>query len=195
MDRKSTALLIAALAAAWSGCADGPPAADQGPQLRFWAGLTELCGHAYGGRVAHAPPGDTLLTGKELVMHVRECGPGEIRIPFHVGDDRSRTWVLTRGDSALTLAHDHRHEDGSPAANTMYGGTTTGPGTETLQEFPADTRTAGRSPRTRTNVWSLALDPGRTFIYGLDRVGTDRRFRVEFDLADTVAIPPPPWGQ
>ena len=29
-------------------------------------------------------------------MHVRDCSERELRIPFHVGDDRSRTWVVTR---------------------------------------------------------------------------------------------------
>jgi hypothetical protein len=39
------------------------------------------------------------------------------------------------------------------------------------------------------------VDPqsGR-FVYALRREGTDRRFRVEFDLGREVAIPPPPWG-
>ncbi|HSR41067.1 MAG TPA: hypothetical protein VLL48_02820, partial [Longimicrobiales bacterium] len=149
--------------------------------------------HSFGGQVEEAPSGDTLLTGKALVMHVRSCAPDEVRIAFNVGEDRSRTWVLTRTDSTLALSHDHRHEDGSPAENTGYGGVTTTPGTATLQEFPADARTAERSPRTRTNVWSISVEPGLAFTYGLDRLGTDRRFRVRFDLTDTVPRPPPSW--
>ena len=46
-------------------------------------------------------------------MHVRECSEDAIRIPFHVGEDRSRTWVVTRTANGLRLKHDHRHEDGS----------------------------------------------------------------------------------
>jgi outer membrane protein len=34
----------------------------------------------------------------EVIMHVRECSPTEIRIPLHVGENRSRVWVLTRTD-------------------------------------------------------------------------------------------------
>jgi hypothetical protein len=32
------------------------------------------------------------------------------------------------------------------------------------------------------------------FVYALRREGSDRRFRIEFDLATAVAAPPPPWG-
>lgn len=32
------------------------------------------------------------------------------------------------------------------------------------------------------------------FIYQLTRTGSDRRFRVEFDLTRPVPAPPAPWG-
>ena len=35
-------------------------------------------------------------------MHVRSCTPTEIRVPFHVGEDRSRTWVITRTDGGAS---------------------------------------------------------------------------------------------
>jgi len=59
-------------------------------------------------------------------MEVRSCTEEEIRIPFHVGEDRSRTWVLSRSDSGFRLVHDHRHEDGSADAITGYGGSAEG---------------------------------------------------------------------
>src|SRR5687768_3015988 len=62
----------------------------------FWAELQKLCGKAFAGTVAAAPADDTTFKDKELVMHVRACEKGRIRIPFVVGADRSRTWVLTR---------------------------------------------------------------------------------------------------
>jgi hypothetical protein len=55
-------------------------------------------------------------------MHVRTCSENALRIPFHVGDDHSRTWVITRTENGLRLKHDHRHEDGSEDAVTQYGG-------------------------------------------------------------------------
>src|SRR3712207_8407608 len=48
------------------------------------------------------------FAGKRLVMHVRDCSPNEVRIPFHVGEDRSRTWIVTRTAAGLRLKHDHR---------------------------------------------------------------------------------------
>jgi hypothetical protein len=144
--------------------------------------------------VAEAPPGDTVFTGRRLVMHVRACGPDSMRIPFFVGEDRSRTWVLHRTARGLRLKHDHRHEDGHPDSITWYGGDTAGPGTAEGQEFPADSFTAALIPRAANNVWRVELVPGKKFVYALRRIGTDRRYRVEFDLTRPVAAPPPPWG-
>lgn len=65
--------------------------APEAPEETFWRRVAELCGSAYAGRVIEVPAGDTTFAGRELIMHVRECGDSVIRIPFHVGDDRSRT--------------------------------------------------------------------------------------------------------
>jgi hypothetical protein len=166
---------------------------DTGPQAEFFASLRQLCGNAYEGRVTEAPPGDTTFD-QRLVMHVRECDEEVVRIPFHVGEDRSRTWLVTRLDDALRLKHDHRHEDGTPDDITMYGGDTDMYGTASHQEFPADEQTVSLVPAAAPNIWTLELVPGETFVYRLNRVGTDRRFRIEFDLTRPVAPPPPPWG-
>jgi hypothetical protein len=177
--------------------AESPAAAAQPlsqEQEQFWAALTELCGQAFEGRVIEAPAGDTTFVDRRLVMHVRECDPEVIRIPFHVGADRSRTWVLTRLPNGIRLKHDHRHEDGSEDEVTMYGGDTAAPGTAQRQEFPADAHTASLIPAARTNVWTVEVVPGRMYAYALRREGTDRRFRVEFDLTNPVPAPPAPWG-
>ena len=133
------------------------------------------------------------MAGKRLVMHVRQCGATEIRIPFHVGEDRSRTGVVTRTATGLRLKHDHRHEDGQPDSITQYGGDTRDVGTAGRQSFPADAHTASLNPLFSTNVWTMELTPKR-FVYELVRVGTNRRFRVEFDLTQPVVAPPAPWG-
>ena len=90
----------------------------------FLAGLSRRCGQAYAGVVEIDVPetADSPFAGKPLVMHVRECGRDAVRVPFHVGEDRSRTWVFTRTPSGLRFKHDHRHADGTPDALTMYGG-------------------------------------------------------------------------
>ena len=113
------------------------------PRDAFMARVSIHCGQAFAGRiVANEPPQpDDPFAGKALVMHVRECAPGVLKIPFHVGDDHSRTWVLTRTPEGLRLKHDHRHEDGSEDAVTQYGGDidieTAGPrGTVVTVELP-----------------------------------------------------------
>ena len=187
--------LLAAAVLALGACAGVPARSGQAPeQQAFWERLQALCGGAFEGAVLEAPPGDSTFAGRRLVMHVRTCGPGEIRIPFHVGDDRSRTWVLTRTGTGLRLKHDHRHRDGSEDAVTQYGGDTAAPGSAGAQEFRADGHTASLIPAAATNVWTVTVEPGRTFVYALRREGTDRRFRVAFDLTRPVAAPPPPWG-
>ena len=55
-------------------------------------------------------------------MQVRECSADTIRVPFHVADDHSRTWVITRTTTGYRLKHDHRHKDGSEDKVTQYGG-------------------------------------------------------------------------
>ena len=131
-------------------------------------------------------------------MHVRDCTADTLRIPFHVGNDRSRTWVVTRTADGLRLKHDHRHENGEPDAVTMYGGATVAPGTATRQEFPVDADSVATFRRegldaSVTNTWAMQIDPGKTFVYALTRPG-GRRFEVEFDLAAPVLPPPPAWG-
>jgi hypothetical protein len=163
-------------------------------QDAFWASLRRLCGNAYEGRLVEGSAADSAFRQNTLVMHVARCSDGEIRIPFHVGDNRSRTWIVTRTDAGLRLKHDHRHEDGSEDAITQYGGDTRGAGTAARQEFHADAHTASLIPAAATNVWTMEVIPGERFACTLRREGTDRRFRVEFDLARPVPAPPAPWG-
>jgi len=164
-------------------------------QEAFWRNLKALCGQAFAGRMVEGTAAaDAAFGSQAMVMHVRECGENEIRIPFHVGENRSRTWVITRTATGLRLKHDHRHEDGSEDAVTQYGGDTVAVGTAERQDFPADAFTGGLIPAARTNIWTLQVVPGRLLAYGLRREEEGRRFRVEFDLAKPVPAPPAPWG-
>jgi len=164
------------------------------PRDAFWSRIESLCGRAFAGTLTEGSPADSLMRRATLLMHVRTCSPDEIRIPFHVDSNRSRTWVVTRTADGLRLKHDHRHADGSEDAVTLYGGDTRDSGSVSRQEFSADSLTASLIPAARTNVWTMEILPGQRFAYALRREGTDRRFRVEFDLTRPVAPPPPPWG-
>lgn len=182
-----------------SGCSH--PVNTAAPMDEFLTRLAPLCGQAYAGWIVAdrpAPATPDPFAGKSLVMHVRECGDAQWKIPFHVGEDHSRTWVLTRTADGLRLKHDHRHEDGTPDAVTMYGGDTARMGAATRQEFPVDAESIAmfeREGRTAsvTNVWAMEIEPGSRFVYELSRPG-GRLFRVEFDLSRPVDRPPPPWG-
>jgi hypothetical protein len=172
--------------------ADRVAAAD-GLALAFLDGLRPLCGMAFDGTVIHAPAVDTTFAGRRLVMHVMQCDDGEIRIPFHVGDDRSRTWVLRLVGDRLELKHIHRYRDGTEAANSQYGGTSTAPGTAHRQEFPADAVSIAAAPARATQWWFVEHYPGARFAYGLFRRDGGTHYRMEFDLTRPVAPPPPPW--
>jgi hypothetical protein len=168
-------------------------AAPEGPAT-LWAALEAVCGQAFEGKVAEGTePSDEAMRAARLVMHVQSCTASELRVPFHVGDNRSRTWVITRTASGLRLKHDHRHEDGSPDAVTQYGGDSRSDGAALSVEFPADEFTAKLLPAAATNVWTLSVEPGRTFTYALRREGTPRRFAAQFDLSRPVPPPPAPW--
>lgn len=184
---------IASLALALAACVT--PSVS--PQDQFFARLSSLCGQAFAGRLVSDDARDAEMANQMLVMHVRECDDDVVRIPFSVGDNRSRTWVITRTETGLGLKHDHRHEDGSEDALTQYGGDTIGAGSAARQEFPADAFsrqlfTERNIPASIANVWAVEVEPGRVFAYELRR--SDRFFRVEFDLSRPIAAPPPPWG-
>lgn len=171
-----------------------PLTASAGPVEAFWTNLQALCGQAFEGELVKSPEGEDGFAGKRLVMHVRECGEDRVRVPFVVGEDYSRTWVLTRKGDRVEFKHDHRHEDGSHDEVTMYGGTTTNRGRGEAQYFPADEETRERIEEAFSNVWVVRIRPGDTFTYGLWRLGTPRVFRIDFDLSAPVDAPPAPWG-
>ncbi|GGW33986.1 hypothetical protein GCM10007383_18660 [Arenibacter certesii] len=162
--------------------------------VQFWNNLTTHCGKAFEGEiVAGGKEGDG-FTGEKLVMHVRACGEKDIRIPFFVGEDKSRTWVLTmRDDNLILLKHDHRLRDGSDDEVTMYGGLSPNTGLAGIQFFPADQFTSDLIAYASNNVWWITLDD-TSFTYNLRRVGSDRFFSVKFNLTKEVAAPGAPWG-
>ncbi len=161
----------------------------------FFAQLQTLCGKAFQGKVVQDQPKSDGFEGP-LVMHVRRCSKEEIQIPFHVGENRSRTWIIKKTGSGLSLKHDHRHQDGSFDKQTMYGGHTLDAGWAQVQSFPADQYSkeqfiADGIPQSAGNTWQIFIYPGK-FSYRLVR--ESREFRVDFDLAKPVTPPVAPWG-
>jgi hypothetical protein len=122
---------------------------------------------------------------KPMNIEIIRVTDDELRIPLQVGEDRSRTWVLTRSDQGVLLKHDHRHEDGTAHEVTNYGGMSPPLGLGSLLIFPADQDTAVMLPAASTNVWTLRLTPdGRSLVYYLERESKPR-FEATFDLGES----------
>ncbi len=184
-------LLVTAASSATSRPVLTTPAQDS-----FFKSLTDLCGHAFAGEILIDTNKSKSFTGKKLVMHVRKCTDTYIEIPFHVGDNASRTWVITRTGSGLQLKHDHRHEDGTSEDLTMYGGHTVDDGYAQVQSFPVDAPTKQmfveqKIPGSNQNTWQMFVYDDE-FTYRLIREGFE--FRVDFDLTNPVKTPAAPWG-
>jgi hypothetical protein len=161
----------------------------------FFNSIAKHCGKAFEGKVVFDNDPSPAFDNK-LVMHVRSCTNSELQVPFHVGDDASRTWIITKTGSGLSLKHDHRQKDGSDDQLTMYGGHTVNAGYNSVQSFPADAYSKllfvnlGIA-QSVGNTWQMFVYEN-TFSYRLIRQG--REFRVEFDLSKPVSLPPTPWG-
>ncbi|WP_405576581.1 hypothetical protein [Winogradskyella sp. Asnod2-B02-A] len=169
-------------------------AQEQTNSEKFWKQLEAHCGNAYEGEIIEGGKLGDGFTGEKLVMHVRSCDTNDIKIPFFVGDNKSRTWVLHMNDEKIiSLKHDHRHEDGSEEKLTQYGGTSANQGLANLQMFPADAHTAKILPAASTNIWWFTIDD-TSLTYNLRRLGSDRLFTVRFDLTKTIETPDAPWG-
>lgn len=166
------------------------------PADTFMARLAFHCGNSYEGQLVSSDEADAELAAEPMAVHFRQCDADEIRAPFHIGENRSRTWVITRTETGLRLKHDHRHEDGSEDTITQYGGDSAEAVSPTRVEFPVDQFSIDLFNReglteSVTNVWAMELTD-EIFAYELAR--ENRFFRVEFDVTKPVAPPPPPWG-
>lgn len=183
-------LAVATVAFALSSCATMPRGSAQ--QDAFFANLTALCGQRFEGQVVTPDPADADFRSQRLLMFVRDCSADEIRIPFSVGEDVSRTWVISRNEmGGLTLKHDHRDVRGEPDGLHWYGGDTTTAGTANRQEFPVDDFSielfdAGNAAVSTTNIWAVEINPGDTYVYELAR--ENRLLRVSFDLTRPIVL-------
>lgn len=172
-------------------------AADEhSTQAAFMQAFKPYCDKAYAAKIvqddAPSPAWD-----KPLVVHIRDCGEAVIRMPLHVGEDRSRTWVLTQESGYIDFQHYHLHEDGSPDAVSPYGGQTTESGSASKQAFPVDEASKALFLKqgldvSVNNTWTIDFPDEQTMRYQLSRPG--RIFQVEVDLSESIPLPPPAWG-
>lgn len=162
----------------------------------YFNNIKQYCGKAFAGKVTVDNAPSSSFSNKALIMHVRKCSDSELQIPFHVGEDSSRTWIITKTGSGLSLKHDHRHKDGTNDKSTMYGGHTLDAGWAQVQSFPADQYSKELFvslgiPQSNGNTWQMYIYP-KQFTYRMVREG--REFRVDFDLTKEITPPKAPWG-
>ncbi len=165
------------------------------PQAGFMQNLSALCGKSFAGKLVSTDDSDKDLAAKPMVMQVSECSEDAIHIPFHIADNHSRTWIISKTPNGLRLKHRHNHEDGHADSVSMYGGDTDNMGTATRQTFPVDQFSKDMFMRegldvSITNIWAIDITD-KVYAYELRR--KNRHFRVEFDLSAEIAAPPNPW--
>jgi hypothetical protein len=161
----------------------------------FFSSIAKHCGKAFEGKVVVDNQPSPAFDAK-LVMFVRKCDLAELQIPFYVGDNASRTWIIKKTGSGLSLKHDHRLKNGTDDPVTMYGGHTRDAGYKQIQSFPVDQYSKELFakqglPQSITNTWQVYIYP-EMFSYRLVREG--REFRVDFDLTKPIPVPDAPWG-
>ena len=162
----------------------------------FFNSISKHCGKSYEGKVTVDNAVGSSFTTKKLIMHIRKGTDSQLQVPCHVGDDASRTGIITKTGSGLSLKHDQRQKDGSYDKSTMYGGHTNDAGWAQMQSFPADQYSKELFveqgiPQSVGNTWQMFIYPEK-FTYRLIRQG--REFRVDFDITKPIKTPITPWG-
>ncbi len=193
---KQTTLLLL-LIVFLASCGSGPrqeqqtqePAQEQtlsAEERAFLDNLASLCGQSFRGTETYMQEGRPSWADKDMVMHVTLCEENQVHIPFHMDEDKSRTWMFLVDNGKLRFRHDHRHEDGTPEDQTLYGGYSDGTGTAFSQHFPADEYTIEHLTDTLNRQWNVVLDEDMTnFSYQLQYHG-EIVFRADFDLTNPL---------
>jgi hypothetical protein len=159
---------------------------------RFFNSFSRYCGQSFSGKLVAGDASDTAFANADMRANFSVCDATKIEIKFDVGEDRSRTWVITKTPTGLRLKHRHMLKDGTEDPVSQYGGDTVDSGSELRQQFPVDDYSKAmftKEGRTvsNTNVWAFEIEPGASFTYELSR--PNRLFRVAFDLAKPMKSP------
>ncbi len=153
----------------------------------FLDNLASLCGKSFAGEEVYLAEGRESWADDPFVMHVTKCEEDVVHIPFHVGDDTSRTWMfLVEDDGRLRFRHDHRYPDGTPEEKTMYGGYADGTGTAYAQHFPKDDYSRELLEDYFGREWRVVMDEEMTtYSYRLLYDG-EVVFQADFDLTNPL---------
>ncbi len=152
----------------------------------FFDHLSGLCGNTYAGEETFMAEGRESWAHYDFVMHVTVCEEDRVHIPFHLSDDHSRTWLFLIEDGRLRFRHDHRHEDGTPEDQTLYGGYADGKGTAFVQHFPADAYTIDLLQDTLGRQWDIRLAEDLSRMTYQLRYHGELVFEAAFDLTQPI---------
>ena len=175
-----SALLIVFIA---SACTSEPT------RKSFLDNYADYCGYAYRGESTVVELGEgSPLDGADLVMIMDECTDGEVRMPFYVDDDRSRTWIMREVEGRLHLSHDHRNPDGSEQEANLYGGYADDEGDAETAYFPSDEETIAARPSREINRWSKSFDHENQRYYYRLYLRDTLRYEAAFDLSNPLPV-------
>jgi len=160
----------------------------------FWDNLSSLCGKAFEGNLVKCPNNAKTFQNEKLILEVVYCSDSLLQLALYVGADRSRVIYLYNKIDQLELRHKHFNPDGTLAEESGYGGFTNNLGTHFIQVFPADEYTAQIAPAAASNIWWLELEPDKKLIYNLVRLGSNREFQIDFNIAQSIVSPFKPWS-
>jgi hypothetical protein len=155
-------------------------------QQAFLKNLASLCGKSFNGRESFMKDGRESWANKKFVMHVTVCEEDKVHIPFHLDEDRSRTWMFIMEEEGLRFRHDHRHEDGTPEDQTLYGGYADSTGTAFMQSFPWDDYTKELLADGIVRQWNVILAEDLSTLKYQLLYGGELVFEAEFDLAKPI---------
>lgn len=151
-------------------------------QKAFLKNLASLCGNSYGGWEAYVQEGRESWSHRKFVMHVTVCDDEKVYIPFHLDDDQSRTWMFIIEEAGLRFRHDHRHPDGTPEDQTLYGGYANNEGTPFAQYFPADEYTIETLSDEHDRQWNVILADDLSLLSYQLLYSGKVVFQADFDL-------------
>ncbi len=182
-----TLLLFAVIMSSCTALRPGRAQLEEAQQNEFFERFRKLEGRKFAGQQVFAAETMPSWADKELVMHVHEFHEDVVYIPFRVGENTSRTWMLFRKrNGQLRLRHDHRHPDGSSEELTLYGGYSAPGSNASKQIFPADEYTRNLPVNISDNGWIMEFDEDAdTFSYMLTKDG-ELMFRADFDLTEEL---------
>ena len=148
--------------------------------------LAPYCGKSFHGKLVSSDPQDATFAAATITLTLESCTADEVHMPLAVGENTSRTWVITDRETYLTLQHMHLHEDGTEDKVSRYGGDSAVSKKARRQEFLADDFSKNVFLKNSLepsidNVWAMELSEDNIFAYELRR--PDRFFRLEFDFS------------